>query len=256
VTDSSFVADGSLLVPTPVAASPWSDEMINGHHIGGLIAWAVERDLPDADLRVARLTVDMFKPVPMRPLRIETYPVREGRRIRVLEVGIFDGDSEVTRGSALLLKASEHPDGDPWALPEWDVPGPDDVAGPRLDTGLSWEIRRMTDWNVEQGQVWLRELVPFVAGQSLSPLVRAALMADFAHPLGNSGRHGLSFINADLTLYLARYPHGEWIGMESAGHLGSAGVAIGSAWMYDQAGRFAHAVAAGTPDPRLRQRMG
>jgi hypothetical protein len=230
--------------------------MVNGHHIGGLVAWAIERDVPDRELQVCRLTVDMFKPVPMRPLRIETYPVRDGRRIQVIGVGIFDGDTEVTRGSALLMRAAEHPDGDPWALPDWDVPGPDAVAGPSMDTGLSWEIRRMTDWNIEQGRVWMREKIPFVAGQQLSPLVRAALMADFALPLGNSGRHGLSFINADLTLYLARDPAEDWIGMESAGHLGAGGIAIGSAWMYDGAGRFGHAVVAATPDPRLRQRLG
>ena len=33
---ASFTPDGGLLVPTATAASPWSDEMVNGHHIGGL----------------------------------------------------------------------------------------------------------------------------------------------------------------------------------------------------------------------------
>ena len=41
---ASFTPDGGLLVPTPTAASPWSDEMVNGHQAvhtpGGLIALA------------------------------------------------------------------------------------------------------------------------------------------------------------------------------------------------------------------------
>ncbi len=38
---ASFTPDGELLIPSPTAASPWSDEMLNGHHIGGLVAWGV-----------------------------------------------------------------------------------------------------------------------------------------------------------------------------------------------------------------------
>jgi Thioesterase-like superfamily len=252
---ASFTPDGDRLVPSTLARGPWSDEMVNGHHIGGLVAWGVERDVVDPELQVARLTVDMFRPVPMRPLSIRTHPIREGRRLRVLGVSILDGDLEVTHGTALLLRRAEHPDGDPWTPPDWEVPTPDAVAAGALDHGMSWEIRTVTHWNGQPGQVWLREFVPFVEGQELTPLVRAGLMADFAHPIGNSGRHGLSFINADLTVYLARYPVGEWIGVESAGHLGDSGIGIGSAWMHDLGGRFAHAVVAGTPDPRLRQRM-
>ena len=37
---ASFTPDGDRLVPTPTAASPWSDEMVNGHHIGGLVPGA------------------------------------------------------------------------------------------------------------------------------------------------------------------------------------------------------------------------
>jgi hypothetical protein len=228
--------------------------------VGGLVAWAVERDVVDPELRVSRISVDMFKPVPMRPLRMESFLIREGRRIQVLGVSILDGDTEVTRATVLLLRGGQHPDGDPWTMPQWDVPGPEEVVarptGSGPDTELSWEIRQISDWNLERGKVWLRERIPFVAGQQLSPLLRAALMADFAHPIGNSGKYGLSFINADLTLYLARYPGEEWIGMESAGHLGTDGIGIGSAWMYDQTGRFGVALVAGMPDARLRNRSG
>ena len=41
---------------------------------------------------------------------------------------------------------------------------------------------------------------------------RAALSADFASPLANSGPAGIDYINADLTLHLGRLPEGEWIG--------------------------------------------
>lgn len=230
--------------------------MITGHHVAGLVAWGLERDVSDPELQVSRLTVDMFRPVPMRPLSVRTSPIREGKRLTVMGISILDDELEVTRATALLLRRSEQPDGDPWTPPDWDAPAPESVAETAPDSGLSWEIRTITDASAGQGQVWLRERVPFVEGEELSPLVRAALMADYAHPISNAGRHGLSFINADLTLYLARYPAGEWIGLESAGHLGAGGVGVGSAWMHDSAGRFGHAVVAAAPDSRLLQRFG
>jgi hypothetical protein len=102
--------------------------------------------------------------------------------------------------------------------------------------------------------VWLRETTGFVAGEPLTPMLRAALMADFANPLANSGPGGLAFINVDVTMYLTRDPRGEWIGMESAGHLGADGIGFGTTWMYDVEGRIGHCVAAALPDPRIQRR--
>ncbi|RBY82640.1 thioesterase family protein [Blastococcus sp. TF02A-26] len=251
--EASFTPDGDRLVPAPPARSPWSDEMVNGHHVGGLVAWAVQRDSPDPDLQLARLTVDMVRPVPMRPLRVLTRRVRDGRRLTAFDVSVVDGDVEVARGSALLLRRSEHPGGEPWAPEAWDVPPPEAFEG-ATGGAMSFEIRRIDDWNGRRGRVWLRERTEFVAGEPLTPMLRAALMADFANPLGNSGGSGLEFINADLTLYLARDPRGEWIGMESAGHVGADGIGAGTAWMYDRDGRIGHCVAAALADPRILSR--
>jgi hypothetical protein len=251
-----FTLDGELLVPSMSAVSVWTDDMINGHHIGGLVAWGVERDHAADDMQVTRLTVDMFRPVPMKPLRVVTKPVRMGRRLRMVEVGILDGEVEVARGSALLLLRSDHPQGEPWTPEPWDVPAPEEVDPPTGESKLSWEVRRVTGWGEGgQGRVWMRELVPFVAGQEISPLLRAALSADFANPLVNSGPAGLAFINADLTMYITRDPVGDWIGMEASGHLGSGGVAVGTGWLHDRLGRFGQSSAAAMPDGRLAQRL-
>ncbi len=251
--EASFTPDGDRLVPSASARSPWSDAMVNGHHVGGLVAWGVQRDSPDPQLQVSRLTVDMVRPVPMRPLRVLPRRVRDGRRLRAVDVSVVDGDVEVARGSALLLRRSEHPEGEPWAPAEWDAPPPEAIEGAGGGP-MSFEIRQIADWNGAPGRVWLRERVEFVAGQPLTPLLRAALMADFASPLANSGGDGLEFINADVTMYLARDPRGEWIGMESAGHVGAGGVALGTSWMYDRDGRIGHCVTAALPDPRVQHR--
>jgi Thioesterase-like superfamily len=259
--DPSFSLDGDLLVPSMSSVSVWSEDMVNGHQVGGLVAWAVERDRDLDGMQLTRLTIDMFRPVPMKPLRIETRVPRQGRRLQIVEVSIVDdgSDVEVTRGSALLLRRADAPAGEPWAPPLWDAPAPEEIEGPATPSGqpmISWEIRRIDGDGDGRSRVWMRELVPFVGSEEPSPVVRAALAADYANPLVNmAGSHGLAYINADVTLYLSRDPVDEWIGMEAIGHVGGEGIGLGSAWIYDRAGRIGHASVAGMPDPRLRERL-
>jgi hypothetical protein len=251
---ASFTPDGDRLVPSPTAASPWSDEMLNGHHMGGLVGWGVQRDSGDPEFQLSRMTVDMVRAVPMRPLLVQTRRTRDGRRLRAVDVSVTADDVEVLRGSAVLLRRSEHPDSEPWTPEPWDVPPPEEIEGPSGGP-MSWEIRRINEWGAPgPGRVWMRETADFVAGEPLTPLLRAALMADFTNPLSNSGPDGLAFINTDVTMYLTRDPRGEWIGMESAGHLGAEGVAFGTTWMHDRDGLIGHCVAGALPDPRIQAR--
>ena len=47
---------------------------------------------------------------------------------------------------------------------------------------------------------------------------------------------GVGFINADVTVSLARLPVGDEIGLEAADHLSADGVAVGSATLHDALG--------------------
>ncbi len=66
----------------------------------------------------------------------------------------------------------------------------------------------------------------------------------------------MQFINADLTVYLARYPVGEWVGLEVADQLTGAGAGLGQCGLYDRTGRIGHCELAGVaaefgaPGPR------
>jgi hypothetical protein len=257
VAQSTFSLDGDLLVPSPLAVSPWSEQMVDGRSVAGLAAWAVERDHPtEADgLRVGRLTIDMFRPVPMQPLRLTTRVARGGRRIGVVDVSVWSGDVEVTRASVLRLAAGPHPDGEPWAPPPPDMPGPDEMPGGGVVPSGAFEMRTAGDFGQGRGRSWLRDLNDFVDRTPPSPLVRAATAADFVNPLANSAPGGLRFINADLTVHLTRYPDGDWIGLESAGHLGADGVAVGSAWLLDRHGRFGQSLTTALPDGRIADRL-
>jgi hypothetical protein len=213
--------------------------MLHGRLLAGLAARAVE-DADDNAMRVVRLTVDMFRTPPMSALHVTTQVIRDGRRVRVADVSIRSSDVEVARASALLLRSGTHPAGAIWRAPEWDAPHPDTLASRDAGDGYGgWDIRLLSPggfWTSERKRLWARDRWQLVAGEEPSPVVRAALAADLPNPLANSSAEGLHFINADLTLFLARRPVSEWIGLEVADHAGHDGVAIGSCTLYDADG--------------------
>src|SRR5271170_6543337 len=188
------------LLPRPSARSVWSAEMLGGRHLAALVAWGAERAVDDEAYQATRLTVDMFRPTPMQALRIRSNPIREGHRVRVIDVTIEAGGVVVTRGSVMLLRRGDPPPGSVWAPPEWDVPHPDDVPPSPNSQSIVGDMRPLSPWNgwADARRVWLRNVVPFVEGETLSPFVHASLVADFANPLANSGDRGLGYINADL----------------------------------------------------------
>lgn len=238
VADAYFELTAEGLAPVPEARSPWAPDMLHGRLLAGLAARALEQDhAVDDEFRLARLTLDMFRSPPMDPFSVSTSIVRNGRRVRAVDVSITCRDVEVARASALLVRAGRHPDLAIWRAPEWNVAAPDSLPAP--DEAMApggWDLRVLTPdgfWTAERMQLWARDTWSLVAGETMSPLVRVAVASDLPNPMANAGREGLMFINGDLTLYLVRPPRTEWIGLEVAAHIGSSGVAIGSCTLYD-----------------------
>lgn len=245
-----FRADGDLLVPAPFATSPWG-QVLHGRLIGGLTARAVEQArAADPGLACSRLTIDMFRSAALAPVRVVARPVRAGRRIAVIEVTVEQGDVPVGQGKALLLRRAEQPPGPFRPAPAWDAPAPSQLGPPRSSSASRWTAPWQS-WPVAgpagpgdpddpavqvTGGMWLRDVHPLVTGEPLTPLVRAAMAADLASPVSNYSARGLSFINADYTLYLGRAPHGEYIGIQPAWHLSEAGVAAGQCVLHDENG--------------------
>ena len=122
-----------------------------------------------------------------------------------------------------------------WSPPNWEVPAPETLPEP---ANRFMSMRPITGGLGSFGQrrVWLHESRELVFGTPLTPFMRAAIHADLANPFSNSGDHGLAYINSDVTLYLHRFPLGEWIGMEVVNHQASDGIAIGEVVLYDRSG--------------------
>ncbi|MFC9841582.1 thioesterase family protein [Rhodococcus sp. NPDC127530] len=241
-----FTATGLEFLPLPTARGGWSADMITGPAVTGLTARALETAHSAAGFHPARLTVDLCRPVRNRPLTVVTTSVREGNRIRVADAELLQDGETVARGSVVLLKRSCPPPGTVWQRP--GLPGSppphlvDDLSVPpgsawfgSDDHPAGWSTDRTEHQGPSRKRMWQRPS-NIVAGEELTPFIRAAIVGDATNLMTNWGTAGVGYINADLTLALARLPDGAEIGLESDNHLSADGISVGTATMFDRHG--------------------
>lgn len=260
MTDALFIPEGDRFVPTRLAGSPWGEGLVHGGPPAGLLARAIERHAGAPDMHVARLTVDLFRPVPMQPLAVRTRTLRAGTRIHVAEAALWADDVEVCRATGLLLRIS--PVDVPRNEEAFAVPdGPDGLAtsgvagnarpgqappGVRPGFHTTIEVRWVTRPE-EPGPntAWIRIPVPLVAGEAMTPLQRLAATSDFGSAFSHLGRPGQTgFINADITLYVHRLPEGEWIGLQAERVVEPHGIGVAQALLFDPRGLVGRCVLA------------
>ena len=102
--EAIFRVDGSNVVTSPFAAGPWDPSMQHGSPPAALVVWAAERISTAVPMRVARVTVDLMRPVPVAPLTIESEVLREGRKIQLCAVRLLAGGVVVVGATVLKIK--------------------------------------------------------------------------------------------------------------------------------------------------------
>ncbi len=245
-----------VLIPRPRARSGWGSGgpgQIRGTAASGALARASERAAAQWDdagrFRPVRWTVDLFRPAPMEPVSTETTVVRRGRRLRLIDTVLLHDDVVVARASALLL-ATDSP---PAAGAVWNS----DAEHDRADLPPVPDLRPATSEQTLyfSGPVgWTGDAAPHRNGarkatfhlpeavvehEEPSAFQRVATVADSSNLAGNWGSHGIEFINADLTLTLARLPDGDGgIGILAEGRHESDGIALARTSLFDRTGRL------------------
>ncbi|MGH8112549.1 MAG: thioesterase family protein [Rhodanobacteraceae bacterium] len=260
--ESLFVRERDLYRPTASAGGPWSAGYQHGGPPLGLLAWAFEREMTRPGFHLARMTTDLLRPTPMRPLSVDIRQVRQGGRLEVLEGCLSAAGEIVTRSTALFLKDAPAPirpradDPDP-PLPEARGPtiqGINRLHSRKADRqsfaphGLHTRVEiRLVDGVQDdgRGRAWMRLPMPVVAGEPCSLTVQAAALSDFGNGVGQLrvDAHTGS-INADVTLYLSRAPVSEWIGFDACARLSGNGNGLVITDLYDTRGKIGHVVQA------------
>lgn len=257
--EAVYLPDGDGFVPTALATGPWDPNAQHGGPVSALVARAMERHetprhAPGDDALLARVSIDLLRPVPLERLEVRVRTVAAGRRAQRFEATVVAGDREVVRATGLRLTAT------PLALPEGTLtteaqPSPPDAAAsPLWDTDFPWltfsyatESRLVRGhWDEPgPGTVWFRLTKPLVAGEDNTPVMRVMAAADYGNGVGNTLDFAhYTFVNPDLTVSLHRYPEGEWVCLDAVSWAEPSGVGMAEGRLYDRRGRIGRSVQA------------
>jgi hypothetical protein len=248
--EAIYRVQGSRAETSAHAGGPWDPGMQHGAAPSSLICWAVERLPSPVPMRVARLTVDLMRPVPVAPLEIATEVLREGRKIQLVAVRLLAEGKEVVRATALRIRIGDTPLPESATSPALDLPPPEQGKAPDFFAGRTPFLSGIEMTLIRGGfrtpgpaSVWYRASRPIVEGAAISPLMRAAIASDFCN--GTSSVldfRDWTFINADLTISLARDPVGDWVLLDAETWAGPQMMGLAMARLADRDGYFGRAV--------------
>jgi Thioesterase-like superfamily len=254
VSDPEYVyeVDGDVAVPTDLARGPWSPHAQHGGAPSALLAGQLEGFEAGPATFPARYTLELMRPVPLTPLRVERRTIRPGKKVQLVQGSLFAGEVEVVRATLLRVReqpvefATEPVGGTDRALPPPGVAEP--LAGNwTIGTGF-WHAVETSRVRGEWGApgpagMWLRLRVPIVAGEEPTPFQRVAAAGDFGNGVAAAfDRERYSCINPDLTITLHRLPVGAWVGLDSATFPERTGFGVAESVLHDEQGRIGRAI--------------
>ena len=247
--EAVYRVDGNRVEVGNNAAGPWDPRMQHGSAPAGLAVWSAEAIPTPVPMRIARVTIDLMRPVPLAPLTLEREVLRQGRKIQLCEVRILAGGVVVAAASVLKIKAQRLVLPDEIAElpvelagPEQSRPDPAQFSSSAFVSGMSVRAARGKFGVKGPGAIWYRIDRPLIEGGGISQAMRAVIAADFCNGTAPAlDFREWTFINADLTVNLAREPVGEWILLDGDCWIGSDGAGLAMARLADARGYFGRA---------------
>jgi hypothetical protein len=232
---------------TTACSGPWSPELQHGGPPNALLVLVAERLAGAAagrtDLVAVRTAAEFLGPVPVTDLRISARVGRLSGTAVLVEAELGTSGHSCLQARIWLLapgpppasNAPAHQQFDPTTLPpfQFDAPGFEGFGYARQ---LDWRMLSGSPFQPGPAAAWIRPVSPLVAGNRLSGLQRAALLADSASGISAElSWDDWSFANVDLDLHLFRIGTGDWLLVDAVTRLG-AGVALTRSRLADLAG--------------------
>jgi len=238
-------------VATPATAGPWSADAQHGGPPSALAARALEHHEPAEGQRLARVTVDILRPVPLGKITVRTRTLRPGRRVALLEAVLEADGQELlqVRGWRIVTPAGQGP-----ATPAGPPPPaiPAEQPPPSFPGGHMGGYLEAVEWRYVAGggfdvpgpaRVWARPRIPLLPDEEPSPMCRALLLTDSGSGVSAAlDPVRFLFINVDLTVILPRDPAGEWLLLDAVTTIGGRGTGLAETSVSDVRGRCGTAI--------------
>lgn len=244
---SFFLRAGTGYVATPLTSGPWDPRFQHAGPPAALLGRAVERSAGGEEFRVARITFELRRPVPIAGLAV-VVSREPGRRVDRVQAVLQDADGrELVRALALRIRsidttgAAELVPPPAPALPPPTAPPapPADFFPGQVGYHTAMEVSFVTGSWGEPGpaQAWLRPRVALVDDEPCSPLGRVLVAADSGNGLSAVlDPRTWRFVNPDLSVALQREPTSDWVGMAARTSIGRDGRGLAVTDLYDLAG--------------------
>lgn len=247
--EALFVREDDVYLPTRLTEGPWSPDAQHGGPPSALLARAIAHAPSPTPVMVARVTVNLLRPVPLEPLVLTSEITRPGKQVQVVTSTLTHRDIAVAQATGLRLRTKDIEI--PYAVdPGPPLPGPEMGRAARLFKRAgayaeeAMEITVIDGDFIEPGpgKAWFRLRVPIVEGEEPTPVERACAAADFGNGLSafDPDRAWL-FINPDLTVRFARPSSGEWVGLDAKTAVHSSGTGLAESVLCDLEGFFGSA---------------
>jgi hypothetical protein len=219
--------------PDPLARGPFDG--IQGGAAAALMSAAIE--VGDGWF-IASATTHFLRPVPLAPLAVAAQPLRQGRRVCVVDATLSAPTGLVAVQRSTLIRMQDCA-GLPTSPKSPASPDQFPLQSRPAPHGLSWLMDAMEARLGPDGVWWFQLRIPIVGSDE--PMTWVLPAADWAHglaaPAGAATRPpGIAIPNPDLTVHLFRRPVGAWIGVEPACAWSRAAIGAGWAALHDTDG--------------------
>ncbi len=234
--------------PTQHAQGAWNQHEQHMAAATGVLTHELSQFAPQANMRIARISLDILGLIPLDDFIITTRCIRPGKTIELIESVMSSGGRACITARAWRLltqdtsaiagledqNAPQHPD----ELPVWE-----EMKSWPGGFVKSVQLVANKERRAGKGMVWITNDLEMIAGQTTSDLIRLLGMVDTANGVVQRLGLGLSklewiFPNTDLQIHMHREPKGQWLGIEAVQQYGADGIGLTSAVLHDVHGPF------------------
>ena len=225
------------------AQGAWNEHEQHMAPATGIICAELEQFSPRDDVRIGRISLDIFGLIAAGEFSIRTKVIRGGKTIELLESEMVAQGKVcivartwrmMTNNSKNVAGLEDQNIGSPENLPIWQEirqwPG-----------GYIQSIEARTEQRRQgAGIVWLSNVLDMVEGQETTDFVKLMGMVDTANGIVARQKPPFKwgFPNLDLQIHLYRLPQGRWLGLETVQQYGEDGIGLTSSVLHDLQGPF------------------
>ncbi len=245
-----FRHDGDHYVGNDPARGPWDAGACHAGPVTAILAGALENAVPDKKL--ARLTVNFRRPVPMGGFDVSAGIEREGRKASEASAELRDKSGKVCAVAYSLHLVADSLGTLRTAAPQrpiFEEARPDTFPVERALHGLPFfpsgiEVAYPPGETPGPGPstVWMRTL-PIVEGETPSPIQTMCPLADCGNAISRNAEFtDVSCVNPDLTLNVFRPPESDWLASQSTSFWEPSGIGMSQARLFDTQGPIGFAL--------------